>query len=126
MARPVVEVVGRDQLVKTMKAAGVDIKDLNRANLAAAEIVAPAAAARAPSRTGRLAASGRPAGTRREAIVRFGGSAVRYGPPIHFGWPGHNIKPNPFAFEAAQSTEPQWTGVYESAIDSILEQVKGA
>lgn len=121
----VVEVRGRAELVRTMKAAGEDLKDLNRANKAAAEIVAPAAAANAPVRTGRLAASGRPAGTRTMALVRFGGAAVPYGPPIHFGWPGHNIAPNPFAFQAAQATEPQWTDTYQKAIDDILDKIKG-
>lgn len=126
MPGPVVQVAGRDQLVKTMRAAGADMRDLNKANKAAAEIVAPAAAAGAPQRTGRLAASGRAAGTRREALVRFGGAAVPYGPPIHWGWPAHNIEPQPFAFQAAQATEPQWTDTYLQAIDDILAKIEGA
>jgi hypothetical protein len=77
-------------------------------------------------RTGRLAASARPGATRTQALIRFGGAAVPYGPPVHFGWPAHNIEPNPFAFDAAQQTEPEWTEVYTKAIDDILDKIKGA
>jgi hypothetical protein len=125
MPKPVVEVKGRAQLVRTMRAAGVDLRDLNAANRDAAAVVSPAAAAAAPRRTGRLAATGRPAGTRTMALVRFGGAAVPYGPPIHFGWHARRIAPNPFVFEAAQRTEPQWTAVYGAAVEKILDQIKG-
>jgi hypothetical protein len=125
MPEPVVQVEGRKELVASMKAAGVALTDLNKANLAAAQVVSPVAAGRAPRRSGRLAASGRPAGTRAAALIRFGGAAVPYAGPVHFGWPGRNIAPQPFAVEAAHSTEPQWTEVYRAAVDDIIEKVKG-
>lgn len=125
MPDAVVQVRGRAELVRTMRAAGADLRDLNAANRAAAEVVAPAAAAAAPRRTGRLAATGRPAGTRTQALIRFGSAALPYGPPIHFGWRARHIDPNPFAFEAAQRTEPQWTAVYTRAINQILATIKG-
>lgn len=125
MPDPVVQVQGRAELVRTMRAAGADLRDLNAANREAAAVVVPAAAAASPRRTGRLAASGRPAGTRTQALVRFGSTALPYGPPIHFGWHARNIAPNPFAFEAAQRTEPQWTVVYTRAIDDILATIRG-
>lgn len=125
MPEPVVQVAGRDQLVKTMREAGANLKDLNAANKAAAEVATPPAVAAAPRVSGRLASTGRPAGTRAAALIRFGGAAVPYAPVIHFGWQAHNIEPQPWAFQSAQSTEPQWTAVYEREIDKILDTIKG-
>lgn len=125
MPQPVVQVDGRTQLVASMRAAGVNLKDLNAANKAAAEVATPAAVSAAPAVSGRLAGTGRAAGTRAAALIRFGSAAVPYAPVIHFGWSGHNIEPQPWAFQAAQSTEPQWTAVYEQEIEKILDTIKG-
>lgn len=125
MAKPHIEVEGRAELVRTMRQAGVDLSDLNRANRAAAEIVAPESAARTPRRTGRLAATVRPAGTRTAAIVRVGSRSVPYAGPIIFGWTAHNIEPNPGPVEALEATESRWLPEYERAIDAILAKIKG-
>lgn len=119
---PVVQVEGRAELVRTMREAGANLRDLNAANKAAAAVATSPAVAAAPRRTGRLASAGRPAGTRAAAIIRF---ATPYAAPIHWGWPGHNIEPNPFALEAARASEPEWTDVYHTAIDKILDGIKG-
>lgn len=105
-----------------MRAAGVDMTELTEANRAAAAVVAPAAGQRAPVRTGALAASMRPTATRAAARVA---SRLPYAGAIHWGWPAHNIAPNPFASEAATDTEPTWTPIYERRIDQILSKIKG-
>ena len=125
MPQPVVSVEGRAQLVRTMRDAGANLKDLNAANKAAAEVATPAAVAAAPRASGRMAGTGRPAGTRAAALIRFGSAAVPYAPVIHFGWSARNIEPQPFAYRAAQDTEPQWTAVYEREIEKILDTIKG-
>ena len=51
------KVVGLNELVRTMKKAGLDITDLKAAHARAGEIVAHEAAAIAPRRSGRLAGS---------------------------------------------------------------------
>lgn len=55
-----------------------------------------------------------------------GGAAVPYAGPIHWGWPSHNIEPQPFIAAAAQDTEPQWLGLYERDVQRTLDRVKGA
>lgn len=125
MGRPVVQIEGRRELVRTMRAAGADLRDLNAANLEAARVVAPESAARTPRRTGRLAGTVRAAGTRSMAAVRVGSRAVAYAGPILFGWPGHHIAPQPGAVDALADTEARWRPVYETAIGKILAKIKG-
>jgi len=122
VAKAVVQVEGRKQLAASMKAAGLKLNDLSAANRAAAQVAAPAAAAAAPVRTGRLAASVRGSGTRAAARIV---SRLPYAAPIHFGWPARDIAPQPFAFDAAQQTEPQWHEVYQHHIDQILARIRG-
>lgn len=125
MARPIVVVEGRQELVRTMRAAGADLRDLNRANRAAADVVAPESAARTPRRTGTLAGTVRAAGTRTMAAVRVGSRAVPYAGPILFGWPGHHIEPQPGAVDALADTEDRWRPVYEQAVANIVAKIKG-
>jgi hypothetical protein len=125
MPRSLVKVEGARELRATLKAAGDSFADLKAANAAAAGIVAPVAAGRAPVRTGRLAATVRPAGTKVAAIIRAGRAAVPYAGPIEFGWPSRNIEPQGFIVPAARDTEPQWTEVYWAAINRIIARIRG-
>ena len=126
MPRALVRIEGARELRATMKKAGDDLTDLKTANAQVAGIVAPVAAGAAPVRTGRLAATVRPAGTKVAAIVRAGRAAVPYAGPIEFGWPGHNIAAQPFIVPAAHDTEPQWTEVYWQAVNRIINRIRGA
>jgi hypothetical protein len=126
MARALVRVEGGRQLRATMKAAGDDLADLKAVNAAAAATVAAVARPRAPVRSGRLASTVRPSGTKTAAIVRAGRAAVPYAGVIEFGWPGHNIEAQPFIVSAAQDTEPEWTAAYTAAVDRILSRIRGA
>lgn len=127
MAGPKAGVVveGARNFRSTAKRAGDDLQDLRGAHAAAAGIVQPAAAGRAPKVSGALAASGRSSGTGTMAIVRFGGATVPYANPIHWGWPARNIPANPFVSEAAQATQPTWLPIYEHAVETILDRIKG-
>jgi hypothetical protein len=60
------------------------------------------------------------------AIVRAGRAAVPYANPVHWGWPSHHIKANPWIQEAADRTEPAWSGLYLSALDAIVQTIEGA
>lgn len=123
MPAPVVRVDGADRLRKTMKAAGVKLRDLSAVNRRTAAKVAQAAGPSTPRRTGALAASVRPQGTQKVAAVR---SALVYAPVIHFGWPGHNIEAQPWLYDTAVDTEPEWSTYYEDEIDKILDTIHGA
>ena len=84
---------GAAQLAKGLRQAGADLKDLRDINEQAAQIVAPAAKALAPQRSGRLAKSIRAGATQKAGVVRAGNNGkVKYAGVINYGWPKHNIK----------------------------------
>lgn len=124
MASPTVRVVGARELRRSLKRAGLDVTDLKDANYAVGELVARAAAPRAPVRTGRLAGSLRSSRAAGRARVLAGGAAVPYAGPIHWGWEARNIAPHPFIRDAAQSTEAVWLPVYEAALAEIIRKVE--
>lgn len=126
MPQPLFRVEGAKELKASMTAAGVKLSDLSAVNKRTADKVAQASRSSAPRRTGALAASTRPSGTRAAAVVRAGSAAIRYGPPIHFGWPDRNIAPQPWIYATAQATESEWQGYYEAEVDKILDTIHGA
>jgi hypothetical protein len=79
-----------------------------RAAQAAAEVLAPAAAALAPRRRGALSGSIRAQGG---AVV----SALPYAGVIHNGWARHNIAPHPFIREA-ETRHDAWLDAFTDAI----------
>lgn len=126
MAQAIARVDGARQLRATMKAAGVDLSDLTAVNKQTAAMVSAAAGRQAPRRSGALAATVRPAGTRTAAIVRAGTASVRYAQVIEYGWPGHNIVAQPYVVAAAHDTEPAWTSYYEQQIEKIIATIRGS
>lgn len=120
-----IQVQGAKELRATLKRAGEDLGDLKAAHAEAAQLVTGVSRARAPKRSGRLASNVRGSGAATAATIRVGGASVPYAGPIHYGWPAHNIEPQPFITEAAQSTEPAWVALYDRAVEKILDRVKG-
>ena len=126
VATPVLmRVDGARQLRASMKAAGVDLADLNAVNKQTAALVSAKATAGAPRRSGALAATVRPAGTRTAAIVRAGRATVPYANVIEWGWAARNIEAQPFVRDAAHGSEPEWTTFYETAIAKIIDRIRG-
>ena len=125
-SQPGVRVVGAQQLRRTLRAAGRDLTDLKEANARAAAFVAAASRTTAPRRSGRLAASVRGNRAAGRARVSAGGASVPYAGPIHWGWPSHNIAPQPWISEQAEQTQPVWLGMYQDDVQRALDQVKGA
>lgn len=123
---PVVEVEGLRTLRRSLKAAGVSLGDLKDAHAAVAQLVITAAAPAAPRRTGALAASVRGSGTQSAAVVRAGRASVPYAGPIHWGWPRRHITATPWLYDAAVASQDQWTGVYLSALEKIIDSIEGA
>lgn len=121
-----IKVEGGRQLRAEMKAAGDDLQDLKDAHKEAAEFVVSAAGPKTPRRTERLASTARAAGTATQAIMRWGGGQVKQAGPVHFGWAERNIKPQPWATEAAQETEPTWTEIYFRRVQRTLARIRGA
>lgn len=125
MAAPTVKVEGARELRAQMRKAGVDVANMKDANQRAGRIITSAGRGMAPKRSGRLAASLRPAAAVSGVTVRGGSAGVPYAGPIHWGWPRHGIRANPFLSIAAQSTEPQWLEAYMAGVDDAIAQCKG-
>lgn len=123
--RPLVEIDGARELRRTLRAAGDDMEDLKAAHLAAANIAASAARARAPRLTGALAGDIRASGTKTAGIVRAGRKRIPYAGAVHWGWPARGMKARPYITEGAQQTEPVWVPLYQKEIDKALSKVKG-
>lgn len=123
---PLVAVVGARQLRRTLRKAGDDLTEMRAAHQAVANLVAGAATATAPRRTGLLAGTVRGAGTKTHATIRAGYARVPYAGPIHWGWPARHIRANPWLTTAGASTEPAWFALYTRRVEDILDTVKGA
>lgn len=121
-----VRITGMDDLRRRLRNTEHGIEQLKSTNRRAAEVAGHTAMAMAPIRTGNLAATEREGATQRAGVVRFGGAAVPYACPIHWGWltrpdpakewRGGKILPNAFASKAAQRTEPIWTQLYYALV----------
>lgn len=118
-----VEVRGLSKLVSTMRRAGVGIEDMKEANQRAGEIVAVAGRQVAPRDTGKLASSIRPAKQARKAVVRAGGSGIRYARFQEFG-----TKKNParrYLYGSAERTQPEWSAAYWRDLEKIIGRITG-
>lgn len=120
------ELRGVRELSRALRAAGGDLDDLKTTNRQAADVVTPVAARLAPKRTGRLAATIRAGATRRAGVVRAGKKAVPYAGVINYGWPTRNIRARLFMNRAAKQTEPQWTQIYNQAVQKIIDDIISA
>jgi hypothetical protein len=118
-----VEIAGTEELAKALEAAGLKLDDLSKPNSEAARIVTAVARAMAPKRTGALASTGRAVNANKRAQIIFGGGAVDYAGPVHWGVPSRGIASQPFATNAREQTEPQWTRAYEQELDRIVGDV---
>lgn len=144
MAFSAIRITGGRELRRALRTAEGDLDDLKEAHAKVAAIVATAARAAAPVRTGKLAESIRPNAGQRYARVSVGNnrkskSGIPYAGPIHWGWPTGSpklpaklqqirsrewfIAPNPFVVDAAQATEPQWSRIYLDAVDDIVDKI---
>lgn len=125
-ATPRFEVDGLDTFIRTARKAEVDLSELKEANYRAGEIVADAAATRAPRRTGKLAASVRSARQLRRTRITAGRASVPYAAPIHWGWPARGIDANSFISNAARATESVWLPEYRKNVEDALAKIHGA
>lgn len=125
MPTPNVTIEGLPRLRRALREAGANLDDLKDANAAAGALVAGAAAARAPRRSGRLAASIRSSRAVGRASVLAGGASVPYAGPIHWGWAAHGIEAQPFATAAATATESAWLPIYERDLQRVLDTANG-
>lgn len=118
-----VQVTGAKELRAALKRMGQDTADLSAIHREAARVVAEAAEARAPRRSGKLAGTIKGKATKTRAQVVVGSRLVPHAGPIHFGWLRHNIDPNPFLYDALDDRGTQVVNLYEKRIGDLVERV---
>lgn len=108
-------------------------KAIQRANKAAAEVVAAAARQRVPVRTGRARSTVRATATQSVASVKFGGARAPYAPWLDYGGRvGRNkttVRPfkrgGRIIYPALDAERPQVIATYERELDNLLTRFGG-
>lgn len=121
MTRPEIKVTGARELRKALKAVENGTADLKEVHGDAAELVEQRAHQLVPRRSGRLDASLRSTGQAGAGVVRAGRQTVPYAGPIHFGWPGHNIEPQPFLYDAVDDRRDEVLDLYRQRVDKLIK-----
>lgn len=120
---PAVEVHGAKELRKALQRMGDDLADFTALHRELAEMVAGAARSRAPVLSGKLAGSVKGKGSKTRARVTAGSRLVPYAGPIHFGWPRHNISPQPFLYDALDSRKREVVSRYEDRVGDLVKRL---
>lgn len=105
------------------------MRDASRAlddlpNRDAAQLVADAARARAPRRSGRLAGTIRATATGSGGTVSAGGG-IQYAGVQEYGWPRWHIRPRYYLTGGADAAEPRVIDLYTDAAVDAADLVKG-
>jgi len=119
-----IRIEGMKQIRATLKELESDLKrEPQRINKEAAVLVADTARSQTtPRRSGRLAASVKPGASGARAFVK---SSLVYSAVIHFGWPHHHIKPNPYLYKALDSRIDDVYALYEKRVAELVDKVRG-
>jgi hypothetical protein len=113
---------GSANLARTLGDAGRDLGDLTPAHQAAADRVAAQARARAPRRSGRLAATIRATADKTGGTVAVG---VVYAGVQEYGWPARRIPAQAYLIPAGEAAAPGLANEYGTEVQDILGHVRG-
>lgn len=123
-----VKVEGIGKLNRNLKAVRDDLPDgIKEIHRGFAEPIASEGRSRAPSRTGRLAATVRANATPRSASVSAGARLrpYPYGPVVHYGgYPG-DYAGDPFLTSVLEAEAPRIADDYAAELDAFIEKVWG-
>jgi len=126
--KPGITLNGASNLSRTLRRAGVDIRELKPVNREAAEIVKDRAEVDAPKLSGDLKKTLRIGATNKAGVIRAGNNranGVPYAGAIHWGWPNRDIAAHPFIAQPARETEHKWRQLYERFSEQAIAKVKG-
>jgi hypothetical protein len=115
-----IRVTGLRRTVRALEQSGADAQDMRDLMHALGSIVVDAA--QPPAVSGKLAGSIRAGRGKTKAVVRAGGARVPYAGPIHYGWPEHNIAPQPFLSEALQAERSDIFRALEEGLEAITRR----
>lgn len=122
MTRPDLKVEGARELRKALKRVEGGVADLKAVHAEAAKIVETDAKRIVPKRTGRLEGSIRSSGQASQGVVRAGRASLPYAGVIHFGWPAHNISPQPFLYDAVDARHDEVIDTYRDRVNQLIKQ----
>ena len=114
-----IKATGVKELRRELRKMGDDLEDLKALNLDVATLVSDRAKDIVPRRTGTLADTIRPAGTKTAGRVRAGFKRVPYAGVIHFGWPARRIQPQPFLYDALDQRRGEVFDAYFKGVKKI-------
>tara|TARA_R100001443_G_scaffold112444_1_gene125998 strand:+ start:183 stop:557 length:375 start_codon:yes stop_codon:yes gene_type:complete len=114
-----IKATGVKELRRELRRMGDDLEDLKALNLDVATLVSDRAKDIVPRRTGKLADTIRPAGTKTAGRVRAGFKRVPYAGVIHFGHPARGIQPQPFLYDALDQRRGEVFDAYFKGVKKI-------
>tara|TARA_B100001250_G_scaffold262031_1_gene225730 strand:+ start:44 stop:427 length:384 start_codon:yes stop_codon:yes gene_type:complete len=117
-----IKIQGGKELRRELRKMGDDMQDLKELNLDVATIVSERAKDIVPRRTGNLADTIRPSGTKTAGRVRSGFKRVPYAGVIHFGFPARGIKPQPFLYDALDQRRDEVLDRYFQGVKKIQKK----
>lgn len=117
-----VAIEGLRQTVRSLERFGVEVSDLKAAFKRIGSLVQRDAQARAPKKTGRLAASIRPSNTKNKSILRAGSARVVYAGVQHYGG-YNNIKPHPFLSDAVDANRQKVQEELDKELRSLISKL---
>jgi len=118
-----VQVIGGPQMRRALKHMGADLADLSAINRQVGEMVLAASHDLVPRLSGDLDASQKLSVTRTRAQIVAGSRLVPYAGPIHFGWPAHNITPQPWLYDALDKRAGEVADAYEKRVAELVTRV---
>jgi hypothetical protein len=115
-----VRIEGLRKLNKAFRDAEVNASDQKELMHSLGQIVVRAAVV--PADSGLLSTTVRAGRGKSKAVVRAGGAKTPYAGVIHYGWPQHNIAPNPFLLNALASTTNEVVDALSDGIGDVLRK----
>jgi hypothetical protein len=113
-------VTGLRRTVRSLEQAGAATQDMRDLMHELGMIVV--SRARIPVLTGATEQTVRAGRGKTKAVVRAGKKSVPYVGVIHYGWPAHNIEPQPYLVDALRASRGEVLDRLDSGIGEILRK----
>jgi hypothetical protein len=121
--RPAVRIRGATELRRALGHMDDGVKDFTQIGRDAADIVAVFARGITPRMDGTLRQSIRTRASKTRSSVAAGRKSVPYAGVIHFGWPRHNIEPQPFLYDALDRRSDEVIKLYEDRVTDLVHKL---
>ena len=118
-----IRVEGLNEFVRNLRRVDKELpQGMKAIHMELAEPVAQRAKNKARRKSGKMASTIKPQASARYARVSAG-ARIKYAGVQHYGWPAHNISPNPFLTDAITDLQPVIVVRYERLLGDWLEKV---